>query len=93
MNLDIISASRSLVAEAWKQPEKWEANLTSAGAMLARALIEAPGNVLASTCFGAVLCDQGEHPSEGPRVSNLRRCHGRHTLTLRPIEWRGRTAG
>jgi len=30
MNLDIISASQSLVAEAWKQPDKWEANLSSA---------------------------------------------------------------
>ncbi|MDP9993917.1 Flp pilus assembly protein TadD [Variovorax boronicumulans] len=61
MNLDIISASRALVEESWKQPDKWEANLTSAEAMLARALIEVPGHVLASTCLGAVLCDQGEH--------------------------------
>lgn len=62
MNLDIISASRSLVEEAWKQPDKWEANLSSAEAMLAKALIEAPDNVLALTCLGAVLSDQGEHP-------------------------------
>lgn len=61
MTLDIISASRSLVEEAWKQPDKWEANLASAEAMLARALIEVPGNILASTCLGAVLCDRGEH--------------------------------
>ncbi|MGJ7555801.1 hypothetical protein ACSFBI_17525 [Variovorax sp. RB3P1] len=61
MTLDIISASRSLVEEAWKQPDKWEANLTSAEALLARALVEVPGNVLASTCLGAVLCDRGEH--------------------------------
>lgn len=61
MNLEIISASRSLVEEAWKQPDKWDENLISAAAMLASALIEVPGNVLALTCLGAVLCDRGEH--------------------------------
>ena len=61
MNLDIILASRSLVEEAWNQPGKWEANLSSAEAMLAKALIEIPGDVLALTCLGAVLSDLGEH--------------------------------
>lgn len=61
MNLDLISASRSLVEEAWKKADKWEANLASAEAMLSKALLEVPGNVLALTCLGAVLSDQGKH--------------------------------
>lgn len=61
MNLDLISASRSLVEEASSKPGKWAANLASAEAMLSKALIEVPGNVLALTCLGTVLSDQGKH--------------------------------
>jgi Flp pilus assembly protein TadD len=61
MNLDLIAASRSLVEEAWKKPDEWEANLASAEAMLSKALREVPDDVLALTCLGAVLSDQGKH--------------------------------
>lgn len=61
MNLDLISASRSLVEEAWRKPDKWAANLASAEAMLSKVLLEVPGNALALTCLGAVLSDQGKH--------------------------------
>ncbi|QNK68607.1 tetratricopeptide repeat protein [Variovorax sp. PAMC26660] len=61
MNLDIISASRSLVEEAWQKPETCESNLVCAEAILSKALLEVPGDVLALTCLGAVLSDQGKH--------------------------------
>ncbi|MNL05823.1 hypothetical protein D3C87_1264370 [compost metagenome] len=61
MSEDFISISRSLVEDAWKKPEKWEANLASAQAMLSKVLVESPDNVLALTCLGAVLSDQGKH--------------------------------
>lgn len=61
MILDVISLSRSLVDDAWNNPEKWEANLASAQAMLSKVLVESPDNVLALTCLGAVLSDQGKH--------------------------------
>lgn len=61
MILDVISLSRSLVEDAWNNPDKWEANLASAQALLSKALVESPSNVLALTCLGAVLSDQGKH--------------------------------
>lgn len=61
MDLDLISVSRSLVEEAWSNPDKWDANLACAEALLSKALVDTPGNVLALTCLGAVLCDQGKH--------------------------------
>lgn len=61
MILDVISLSRSLVEEAWNNPDKWEANLASAEALLSKALVESPDDVLALTCLGAVLSDQGKH--------------------------------
>lgn len=61
MNTDLVCASRSLVEEAWNEPDKCAEKLACAEAMLSKALLEAPGNVLVLTCLGAVLCDQGEH--------------------------------
>ncbi|WP_447773502.1 hypothetical protein [Variovorax boronicumulans] len=49
MTLDFISISRSLVEDAWNNPDKWEANLASAQALLSKALVESPDNVLALT--------------------------------------------